>query len=54
VWARLTQGEPDAPDMQTTAFGISGTLELDAFSDEPGATVSGRFKLTAPAFKTLE
>jgi hypothetical protein len=54
VWARLTQGEPDSPGTQTTAFGISGTLELDAFSDEPGAAVSGRFKLTAPAFKTLE
>lgn len=52
VWAQLTQGEPGSEDAQTTAFGISGTLDLDEFSDEPGAAVSGRFKLNMAAFKT--
>ncbi len=51
VWAQLTQGEPDSEDVQTTAFGISGTLELDEFSLESGAPVSGRFQLNMAAFK---
>ena len=51
VWAQMIQGEPGSEEAQTTGFGISGTLELDRFSLEPGAPVSGRFHLTAPAFK---
>jgi spore coat protein CotH len=51
VWAQLTQGDPAAADAQSIRFGISGKLELDAFSLQPGATVSGRFKLTSAAFK---
>lgn len=54
VWAQLTQGEPGSEGMQTTAFGISGTLELDEFSRQPGAPVSGRFKLKMAAFKDLK
>lgn len=54
VWALLSQGEPGAPDAQTTAFGISGSLELDDFSSEPGAPVSGRFHLKTAAFKTAD
>jgi spore coat protein CotH len=51
VWAQLTQGEPDSESVQTTAFGIGGTLELDQFSREPGAPVSGRFQMKMAAFK---
>jgi len=51
VWAQLTQGEPGADDAQTTAFGISGSLDLDEFSLQPGAPVSGRFTLNMGAFK---
>ena len=51
VWALLSQGEPGGPDLQTTAFGVAGTLELDAFGREPGAPVSGRFALQTAAFK---
>jgi hypothetical protein len=51
VWAQLTQGEPGADGTQKTAFGISGTLELDNFSRTPGAPVSGRFKLNMAAFR---
>jgi hypothetical protein len=51
VWAQLTQGEPDSESVQTTAFGIGGTLELDQFSREPGEPVSGRFQLKMAAFK---
>jgi spore coat protein CotH len=51
VWAQMIQGEPGSAEAQTTGFGISGTLELDRFSLEPGAPVSGRFHLKAPAFK---
>jgi hypothetical protein len=54
VWAQLTQGEPGSETSQTTAFGISGTLHLEEFSDESGAMVSGRFKLAMAAFKTVE
>ncbi len=54
VWAQLTQGEPGSEDTQTKAFGISGTLELDAFSEDPGAAVSGRFHLQTGAFKSVE
>jgi spore coat protein CotH len=50
VWAQLTQGEPGSDSAQTTAFGISGTLELDEFSRQPGAPVSGRFELNMGAF----
>ncbi len=53
VWAQLTQGEPGSESSQKTAFGISGTLELDNFSRTPGSPVSGRFKLNMAAFKTL-
>jgi hypothetical protein len=51
VWAQLTQGEPGDETLQRTAFGISGSLELDEFSREPGARVSGRFTLDMAAFK---
>ncbi len=51
VWAQLTQGEPGSEDAQTTAFGISGSLDLDEFSLQPGAPVSGRFTLNMAAFK---
>jgi hypothetical protein len=51
VWALLSQGNPGADDAQTTAFGISGSLELDRFSSEPGSAVSGRFQLKTAAFK---
>lgn len=51
VWALLSQGDPGAADAQTTAFGISGSLELDQFSREPGAVVSGRFHLKTAAFR---
>jgi hypothetical protein len=51
VWARLTQGEAGSDDVQTTGFGISGTLELDEFAQEPGAPVSGRFRLKLNAFE---
>jgi hypothetical protein len=51
VWAQMIQGDPSSPEAQTLAFGISGTLELDEFSRQPGAPVSGRFRLQAPAFK---
>jgi spore coat protein CotH len=54
VWAQLTQGEPGSEDLQRTAFGISGVLELDEFSREPGAPVSGRFTLNMAAFKELQ
>ena len=54
VWAQLTQGEPGSESAQTTAFGISGTLDLDEFSKEPGAAVSGRFKLNMAAFRAVE
>ena len=54
VWAQLTQGEPGSESAQTTAFGISGTLDLEEFSRNPGAQVSGRFKLNMAAFKTVE
>ena len=54
VWAQLTQGEPGSGDPQTTAFGISGSLELDEFSREPGAQVKGRFTLNMAAFKELK
>ena len=37
--------------MQTTGFGISGMLELDEFAQEPGAPVSGRFRLKLRAFE---
>jgi hypothetical protein len=51
VWAQLTQGEPGSEDAQTTAFGISGSLDLEEFSLQPGAPVSGRFTLNMAAFK---
>ncbi|MDH3926001.1 MAG: CotH kinase family protein [Xanthomonadales bacterium] len=51
VWAQLTQGEPGSDAAQTTAFGISGSLELDEFSRQPGAPVSGRFELNMGTFK---
>jgi spore coat protein CotH len=51
VWALLSQGEPGAADAQTTAFGIGGSLELDQYSSEPGAVVSGRFHLKTAAFR---
>lgn len=51
VWAQMIQGDPALPDAQTRAFGISGSLELDEFSNDPGRAVSGRFHLKAPAFK---
>jgi spore coat protein CotH len=54
VWAQLTQGEPGSEGLQTTAFGISGTLDLEEFSRVPGAPVSGRFVLNMGAFKALE
>ena len=53
VWAQLTQGEPGSESAQTTAFGISGMLDLDEFSKEPGAAVSGRFKLNMGVFRTV-
>jgi spore coat protein CotH len=53
VWAQLTQGEPGSETSQTTAFGISGMLDLEEFSDASGAVVSGRFKLNMAAFKTV-
>ncbi len=53
VWAQLTQGEPGSDTSQTTGFGISGMLDLEEFSDESGAVVSGRFKLNMAAFKTV-
>ena len=53
VWAQLTQGEPGSETSQTTAFGISGMLDLEEFSDESGAVVSGRFELNTAAFKTV-
>lgn len=52
VWARMVQGDPDSGDSQSKGFGISGTLELDEFSHEPGAVVSGRFHLKAAAFSS--
>jgi len=51
VWAQMIQGDPASPDAQTLAFGIAGSLDLDEFSSEPGARVSGRFSLQAAAFK---
>ena len=54
VWAQMIQGDPASPEAQTSAFGISGSLELDQFSREPGAPVSGRFHLQAAAFKAEE
>jgi len=54
VWAQLTQGEPGSEGAQTAAFGISGSLELDDFSREPGARVSGRFTLNMAAFKEIK
>lgn len=51
VWALLSQGDPGSEEARTTAFGISGELELDKFSSEPGAAVSGRFRLQTAAFK---
>jgi hypothetical protein len=54
VWAQMIQGDPASPEVQTLAFGISGSLELDQFSREPGAPVSGRFHLKAAAFKAEE
>jgi spore coat protein CotH len=54
VWARLTQGEPGSENQQTTGFGIGGTLELDEFGTDPGAAVSGRFKLDMRAFRPVE
>lgn len=54
VWAQLTQGEPGSESEQKAGFGISGTLELDEFSKEPGAAVSGRFKLDMSAFREPE
>ena len=54
VWAQLTQGEPGSDGAQRTAFGIGGSLELDEFSREPGAPVSGRFTLDMSAFKELQ
>jgi hypothetical protein len=54
VWAQLTQGEPGSESEQKAAFGISGTLELNEFSKEPGAEVSGRFKLNMGAFRDAE
>ena len=50
VWAQLTQGEPDSDEVKTKAFGISGTLVLDEFSLQPGAPVSGRFRLKTGGF----
>jgi spore coat protein CotH len=50
VWALMSQGEPGAPDAKTTAFGISGELELDSFSRTAGAKVSGQFRLRTSAF----
>lgn len=50
VWAVLSQGDPGSEEAKTTAFGISGSLELDQFSQEPGAPVSGRFHLKTAAF----
>ncbi|MBT8047147.1 MAG: hypothetical protein HKN57_09115 [Xanthomonadales bacterium] len=50
VWAVLSQGEPGSEEAKTTAFGISGSLELDQFSPKPGAPVSGRFRLKTAAF----
>ncbi len=54
VWARLTQGEPGSENQQVTGFGIGGTLELDEFGKDPGAAVSGRFKLDMSAFRPVE
>jgi spore coat protein CotH len=54
VWAQLTQGEPGAEGAQTTAFGISGSLELDEFSSKPGAQLSGRVTLNMAAFREIE
>ncbi len=51
VWAQMIQGDPASPDAHTLAFGIAGSLELDEFSSESGARVSGRFSLQAAAFK---
>jgi spore coat protein CotH len=51
VWARLTQGEPGTASEQKAGFGISGMLDLKEFSKEPGAAVSGQFKLNMGAFK---
>jgi len=53
VWAQLTQGEPGSESAQTTAFGISGSLNLEEFSKKPGTPVSGRFKLNMVAFKAV-
>ena len=53
VWAQLTQGEPGSEGAQTTAFGISGSLELDEFSRQPGARLSGRFTLDMAAFREI-
>ena len=49
----MTRGEPGTEEEQKAAFGISGSLELDEFSREPGAPVSGRFTLNMDAFKEL-
>jgi spore coat protein CotH len=54
VWAQLTQGEPGSESEQKARFGISGTLDLEEFSKEPGAAVSGRFNLNMGAFKAVE
>jgi len=54
VWAQLTQGEPGSEEAQKAAFGISGSLELDEFSREPGAPVSGRFTLNMSTFKEIK
>jgi len=51
VWALLSQGNPGTQEAQTTAFGIGGELELDEFSRDPGAAVSGRFRLQTAAFR---
>lgn len=53
VWAQLTQGEPGSEQSQRAAFGISGALELDDFSREAGAPVTGRFTLNMAAFREI-
>jgi hypothetical protein len=54
VWAQLAEGEPGSKDAKRIAFVISGSLELDEFSREPGARVPGRFTLNMAAFREFK
>ena len=54
VWAQLTQGEPGSDASQKIGFGISGTLDLQEFSNKPGGAVAGSFTLNMATFREVE